>query len=227
MILVAGCSYTEPMNNVWPTHLFGIDHKNIGVLGASNNYIYLSVLNHVINQSKPDYVFILATGLHRISVPLARGHDSKLGKNSVAKHPYPSITTLETSGPLGVWNDTLPETYKNIVKELYWPIDENYLAVQGIIPLISLFSLLESKDIRYNWTTMYDYSQPQAGMHDNHSFGNINIKNKLYEALPWSKFVGPTPYEFGLKKDGFRDGVHLDESTQIAWADEIRKTLNI
>ena len=227
MILVAGCSYTEPFHNVWPHYLFGDAHKNIAVSGASNQFIYYSVLKHIINLPKPDYVYVVTTGLHRISVPLSRSHDVKVGKNSIAQIPLPGLMTLETAGPMGFWNQELTDPYKSIVKELYWPLDKEYLSTQGIIPLISLFSLLESYKIHYNWTSVYDYAHPQTGMHDNHSYGSIDVRNKLYSVLPWEKFIGPTPYEYGIIHDGFRDGVHLDEKTQIAWANEIRKTINI
>lgn len=222
MILVTGCSYTEPMHNIWPNYLFGDDHVNLGYPGASNAHIYLKTISHVLQHGSPDYVFVLATGLHRVSIQLSPSHMANFNNYNATSIPLPGIMTLETGGPMGSWNDTFPEKYKGIAKDIFWPLDDEFLSAQGLLPLLSLFSFLTSRQIRFNWTTMYDYTIPQKGMHDNHSFGSIDKNDMLFRSLSWDRFIGPTPYEFGLERNGFRDGVHLDDETQIAWANEIK-----
>ena len=222
MNVIVGCSYTEPKHNIWIDHIFGTDHVNLGHPGASNTHIYLKIVAYVLEHGNPGYVFVQATGLHRISVILSQSHMSNFNNFNATSSPYPGVKSLELTGPMGSWNETYPEKYRQIAKEMFWPLDEEYLSIQGLFPLLSLFSFLQNRSIKFNWTTMYDYTKPQVGMHDNHSFGSVSADDMLYNSLPWNKFVGPTPYEFALERNGFRDGVHLDDETQIAWANEIK-----
>lgn len=67
-VLVAGCSYTGYMD--WPEHLFADSNvTNIGKWGCGNEFIANRVMHTISKEkTKPDFVFMLFTGLHRIDM---------------------------------------------------------------------------------------------------------------------------------------------------------------
>lgn len=68
-ILVSGCSYTD--GHDWPTHLWpDASVINMAKSGASNQYISDSIMQSIDLDSKPDFVFILWTGLNKLDLVL-------------------------------------------------------------------------------------------------------------------------------------------------------------
>ena len=68
-IIVSGCSYTE--GHDWPEHLWpNSTVTNLAKSGASNQYISDSVIQSIDLDNKPDFVFILWTGLNKLDMVL-------------------------------------------------------------------------------------------------------------------------------------------------------------
>lgn len=90
-ILVSGCSYTQ--NQTWPSLLFSplqYDVFNLGRGGAGNEYISNSVTYNI--DSKPDFVFILWSGINRTEF---RVPNSSLFK-TMLDNSYPTTTVGES-----------------------------------------------------------------------------------------------------------------------------------
>lgn len=77
-ILVSGCSFTEQM--AWPSLLFApkkYDTVNLAASGAGNEYIASSIMFNA--DTKPDFVFVLWSGINRTDL---RVSNSTFFKNS-------------------------------------------------------------------------------------------------------------------------------------------------
>lgn len=68
-ILLSGCSYTHGYD--WPEHLWPRARvTNLARSGASNLYISDSIIDSIDLQNKPDYVFVLWSGLNKLDMIL-------------------------------------------------------------------------------------------------------------------------------------------------------------
>lgn len=68
-ILISGSSYIAQFD--WPKHIWTNSNiTNLSLSGASNKYISDSIINTVDLKNKPDYVFILWTGLNKLDIVL-------------------------------------------------------------------------------------------------------------------------------------------------------------
>jgi hypothetical protein len=68
-ILISGCSYTA--NAEWPTYLWpNASMTNMASSGASNRYISDSITQSIDLKNKPDFVFILWSGLNKLDLVL-------------------------------------------------------------------------------------------------------------------------------------------------------------
>ena len=87
-VLISGCSFTEnfiqfdPMHwtyNAFPQDVYVVN--NVARGAAGNNYIASSILSNIDLNSKPDYVFILWSGIRRIDMPFPSGTSTTKFKN--------------------------------------------------------------------------------------------------------------------------------------------------
>lgn len=120
-ILVSGCSFTS--NQDWPNYLTNKSNivLNLGLSGSGNYRISNSIISNC-TKFKPDFVFILWSGMHRLDyryskqVKLKATTDpSKINKKQIIDDSY-----YELSG--GRWHglSNWIESYNNI-KDPSWP----------------------------------------------------------------------------------------------------------
>jgi hypothetical protein len=123
-ILVSGCSFAN--NTAWTTAIWpNSTVNNVARSGASNNYISDSIINNIDLKNKPDFVFILWSGLNKL--------DISLPKSSVVKHLVGKWEFFgETKNSYYLFdggdkiNYILEQQYNNI-KEPNWPAVKNLL----------------------------------------------------------------------------------------------------
>lgn len=123
-MLVSGCSYTH--NKPWPIHLFPnkkYQIKNLAQAGAGNTYISNSITGNL--DYKPDFVFILWSGINRFDF---RVPNSKTLQRFVDHNEQPRYTQIpiEHSRYYLSGGSLSPEfgmlTAYNNIKADHWPI---------------------------------------------------------------------------------------------------------
>jgi hypothetical protein len=116
-LLVSGCSFTEYQN--WPSLLHDWKNCNIvnyGVCGAGNVYIANSITQEILN-NRPDFVFILWSGINRVDFRIPATHPFNLATAD-------SRSLLESAFVISGGTSLVDHhwlTAYNAIKDVSWP----------------------------------------------------------------------------------------------------------
>jgi hypothetical protein len=221
-ILVAGCSFTRDYS--WPEVLFPTASiKNIGEHGAGNEFISRAVIDSVCT-TRPDYVFLLWSGLRRIDANFS----STLDKTEFSEIPFKGkISNSVTVFSGGDWTRDAESLWKHPAIDSYFKLkyknkDQNFLIENSTFNIMNCHNFLESQNIPYKFSFIYDifssYCDNDPGL------GPAVSKATSYlRFVNWDKFINLTPFEYGVKHDLLKeDGFHLTDTGMNAWANEIK-----
>lgn len=116
-VTVSGCSFTY--NATWPDYLFsGSKIRNLARAGAGNRFIGHSVISSVL-EDRPDFVFILWSGVNRCDLAITDGSVAKeLTGQTQYRGQVDSTCYLFSGGDK--YNSSIVRNYQNI-RDDSWP----------------------------------------------------------------------------------------------------------
>jgi hypothetical protein len=116
-MLISGCSYTA--NQAWPNHLFGnvTSITNLGQVGAGNTYISNSITANL--DPRPDFVFVLWSGLNRSELRTPR--TELIASTAVSYQQRPILNSLYFTSGGGLDIDSGWLAGYNQIKDPSWP----------------------------------------------------------------------------------------------------------
>jgi hypothetical protein len=243
-VLISGCSFTEnfihfdPMHwtyDAFPTNDYEI--TNVARGGAGNNYIASSILSNIDLNNKPDYVFVLWSGIRRIDMPFPSGTSDAKFKN----YPFCAVnnecssvdyfftgqniamleggTRRHFDVKLGIFEEIADIYYTNENSDKFC----NQLSLSAIS---SVTNFLDNHNINYNFSFIY-------GIHNRYldrqpSLGLIDTKNKQYAHINWDRYIDIPPFDYGIKHNLISDDrFHLTDNGMRQWARLIKKEINL
>jgi hypothetical protein len=210
-ILISGCSYTK--NKEWPTHLFpSSDISNFAESASSNRYISDSIVHNIDLNDKPDFVFILWTGLNKLDIQLP---DSKIIKDLAAQWKYfghigNSIYLFDGGNK---YDSILENNYKHI-KDDSWPDATNLIDFWNLDPIIKqecidkqLFSFLKFDPD--NLMNLIKTSMLLPRFYNNSKFFNDTSQSAIANCCTFLEYHN-IPYKFTFVFDVF--GEHTNNN---------------
>jgi len=167
-ILVSGCSNTE--GATWPAELFpNCAITNVAKAGAGNRYISDSIIYNINLTDKPDFVFILFSGINRSDLIVP---STKTTKKYAEQYKYYGIIGdslyLFTGGDK--YNKSITNSYNNI-KDPTWP------EINGCEDFINL-----PIEIKQECTKLFGLI----------NFNTQDINQSVHQALMLNYFTNPT-----------------------------------
>jgi hypothetical protein len=225
-VLVSGCSYTE--NFLWPQLLFTNSKViNLGKGAAGNSFISQSIMDSVL-QHRPEFVFILWSGLSRLDVtfPKTVGEEFKnLKYNAGLNHSH---VVFSAGSPMpgvkhGGWEHPVADSF---FKLQYRDNEVDYLVNQSSLWIMNCLNFLEHQKINYNFSFIYNLFDPPI---KSGALGPpVTPASHYFRYIDWSKYIPTTPFEFGIKHNLLDDtNFHLTADGMNAWADSIKQQLNL
>jgi len=246
-ILISGCSFTQCRRNDhcrphdykfwakhWVDYLFPHNKYSVLNLGrsvAGNRYIASSILSNIDLNNKPDYVFILWSGVRRIDIPIPPSSTTELLRDylyNASENECNNVNYFFTGG-----NHNLPpvknfieqgasEIFQDIADMYYSDTDDKLCNQLSLESISSVTNFLDNHKIKYNFS--FIYNPLSKGIADDEpSLGLIDKTNAYYQHINWDNYINFTPFEYGLKHDFIYDGMHLTVDGMCQWAEEIKK----
>lgn len=205
-ILISGCSYTDGRtwpNKIWPTSTI----YNLARSGSSNRYISDSIIQSIDLCNKPDFVFILWTGLNKLDliVPVSP-LTTKLANNHKFYGKLNNSFYLFDGGDK--YNLVLEQSY-NKIKDKSWPPVKNlhdfFCATEDIkIECINngIFSFKKVDSLNLDHYLQLGFMLMRL-YHDNKFFNDISLSAiaNCSEFLEYHNI----PYRFSFFCDVFSD----------------------
>ena len=222
-ILVSGCSYT--VRQSWPEHLFqGCSVTNKARGGAGNDFISFSIFDDIRTNGKPDFVFILWSGIRRREAYFPKETRDQVFKDALIGSTQDSIAVF-SGGNFFKYKGNVKPSYHPEVDEFfklqYSSSNEQFLVEQSSQKILACHAFLESQKIDYRFSFIYNIFSndfdwaPALGSAVSKSDGYLNF-------LDWNKYINITPFEYGIKNDLISsDNMHLTHPGMNSWADEI------
>lgn len=225
--IIVGCSY------VW-----GIKENNynniFGSPGAGNQAIASSALHELskFNTTHPKNVVILWSGINRIDMPINKIQDELFRSNPREQYPYRTqvgdTVWYHSGGLLGSWqadaadiNQACPKPVRDYFHLQYKGSTSRYLTDNSLRNIAGVQGFLESKNINYKMSFIYDIHV--TGYQDmlESTCGLVDTSSPYFNLINWDKFENNTPYEWcrdnNLLDD---DNWHWSAEGQQRWFSE-------
>lgn len=208
-VIVGGCSYTSGLP--WPSRLFpSADVLNLARGGSSNRFISDSIVYSIDVENKPDFVFILWTGLNKLDMILP--DSPAIEKLAFSNRYYGKVGHSYYVFDGGdKYNSVLVKNYKNIADPT-WPVVNNLLDFcdlpVAVVAECYSRNLLPMKQVEFN--NLEQYLQTsfflQRLYNDSKFFNDISLSAvaQCCTFLDYHKI----PYQFSFFCDIFSD--HAD-----------------
>jgi hypothetical protein len=237
-ILISGCSYTQPYKSArsthWTTYLFPDQEyqvTNLATGSAGNRYIASSILSNIDLSNKPDYVFVLWSGVRRIDMPFRKEEKNLLDVGILTSSAVAVVDNVKYFLVSG--NTRMFRSYVDFELEGFKTIEE-YNRNKNLIGSDALQSIVESYFIgsngRYNVENSDKFCNQLSlesissvtNFLDNHkieynfsfiynlhsndldfapSFGPIDKQSNYYNHINWDRYIDTTPFEYGVRHD--------------------------
>jgi|APSaa5957512535_1039671.scaffolds.fasta_scaffold30325_5 hypothetical protein len=243
-VLISGCSFTEnfiqfdPMHwtyNAFPQDVYVVN--NVARGAAGNNYIASSILSNIDLNSKPDYVFILWSGIRRIDMPFPSGTSTTKFKNYLfcaVNNECQFVDYFFTGQNIAMLEggsrrhfDVESSIFEELA-DIYYDneVSDNFCNQLSLSAISSVTNFLDNHNINYNFSFIY-------GIHNKHlgrqpSLGPIDTKNKQYDHINWDRYIDIPPFDYGIKHNLISaDRFHLTDDGMRRWASLITKEMNL
>jgi len=222
--LVLGCSYTDPDQAVWHDVLFD-DYKVYAKGGVDNEWIARTGVHALLN-NKFDSVFVMFTGLNRISIPTpVDAVDPDYYFNFPVGYdagPYSNVHLVQSGGLGGTWNSYGDKHIQDVFKKQYTTNSKTYFSDLNMYHVVMFVAYLQQMGIDFKWTFIYNIFSTTE--HE-HLLGQCYDRT-YWNAIDKTNYIPVTPYEFGIQNNFMQeDGFHLTYTGQRAWAEEVKKYL--
>jgi len=222
--LILGCSYTDVDQAVWHDTLFD-DYRVYAKGGVDNAWISRTGVHALLNNQFSS-VFVMFTGLNRISIPtpvdavdpeyyfsFPIGYD--IG-------PYSDVHLLQSGGLGGTWNTHSDKHLQHVFKTQYTSNSKTYFSDLNLYHVVLFVSYLQQIGIDFKWTFIYNIFEDTE--HE-HLLGKC-VDRTYWNSIAKTNYIPITPYEFGIENKLMQeDGFHLTYPGQQAWAEEVKKYL--
>lgn len=222
--LVLGCSYTDTDQASWHDTLFD-DYSVYAKGGVDNEWITRTGIHALLN-NKFDSVFVMFTGLNRISIPTpADAVDPEYYFNFPVGYdagPYSDVHLLQSGGLGGTWNTHTNQHIQHVFKTQYTSNSKTYFSDLNMYHIVMFVSYLQQLGIDFRWTFIYNIFTKTEHEH---------LLGQCYDSAYWdsidkTNYIPVTPYEYGIQNNYMQqDGFHLTHAGQCAWAEEVKKYL--
>lgn len=205
-ILISGCSYTARQD--WPNQIWPHDSiTNVAVSASSNRYICDSIIQNIDLSSKPDFVFVLWTGLNKLDLVLPV---SEVTREMAHCHKYfAELNNCYYFFDGGDKYSTVLKKSYQMIKDPSWPkIDDlvDFFLLEdsikqecldaGIIGLSKLEDLNRCLDTSFMLQRLYRNL-------DNRYFNEISLQS-ISNCLTFLEYH-QIPYAFSFFSDVFAD----------------------
>jgi len=226
-VLVSGCSYT--VRQSWPEHLFqGCAVTNRARGAAGNDFISFSVFDEIRLNGKPDFVFILWTGVRRREAYFPKETRDLVFKDDLHGPTNDGIAIFSGGNFFKYKGKITPSYHPDIEKFFklqYSSSNEKFLVEQSTQKIVACHSFLESQGIDYRFSFVYNIFSNDFDWAP--ALGSAVPKSGGYlDFLNWDKYIDTTPFEYGIKNDLIAgDNMHLTHDGMNSWADEISTQL--
>jgi len=123
--------------------------------GIGNQYISASLFEFVYSYGAPDYVFLQFTGLNRVDLPFRKNikiPGYELQKESLW-HNW-----IGSKGLFGPWGTN--KRANRLFQFMLDVQDHRSQHIESFRHIFSALSLCKNLNIRYDWTSFYDYQYP-------------------------------------------------------------------
>ena len=222
--LILGCSYTDPDQASWHDVLFD-DYSVYAKGGVDNEWITRTGVHALVNNIY-DSVFVMFTGLNRISIPTPAdainpdyyfnfpvGYDAG---------PYSDVNLIQSGGLGGTWNSLGDKHIQHVFKKQYTSNSKTYFSDLNMYHVLMFVSYLQQMGVDFRWTFIYNIF---TNTEHEHLLGQC-YDQTYWNAINKTNYIPVTPYEFGIQNNFMQeDGFHLTHTGQQAWAEEVKKYL--
>ena len=221
-VLVSGCSYT--VGQSWPNKLFpNCKVTNCARAAAGNDFISFSIFDEIRLNGKPDFIFILWSGLRRREAYFPKETKELVFKNTLHGTTQNSISVF-SGGNFFKTKETVPSYHPAVDKFFklqYLSNNENFLIEQSTQKILACHSFLESLNIDYRFGFIYNIFSNDFNWAP--ALGSAVTKSDGYLSfLDWDKYINITPFEYGIKNDFISaDNMHLTQEGMNSWAKEV------
>jgi len=229
-ILASGCSFTagNGLTENWVSHI-SRQHivKNLAKAGAGNQYISNSI--QIEYEPSFDIVLVMWSGLTRIDLTVNNFVFDMLSNSNKAilagNYGYAFVGDAYTHKH----NESLLST---VGKEIFKISNEETLACNSIINMISLQNFLKVQKIPYRFMSYVNYWD-NKDTHANLNFGIYKYQScqDLVERLDFDNFVFYNDrrdglYEFAVENNLLdADGFHPNLTAHVEWAKFLREKI--
>lgn len=234
-ILASGCSFTAGGPNAgenWPTMMSRRHYvNNLAVSGAGNDYICRSTMHELASNLKfYDLVLVMWSGIQRRDIMLGQMAYNiiKHSKHNVSGGRYGFVGDAYTH------NYSPEPQYKNYGKEYFKLSDEESLAHETLINMVSLQSFLKQIGVPYKFFSYVNYWNNRDSIKDlNFGLTKYQSCQSLYDQLDFDNFVFYNSqrdglYEFAVENNLLdEDGFHPSIKGYQAWADWVKVKLEV
>lgn len=201
-IIILGCSNANNMHiSPFATFFPNANIVNLSEPGTGNYYAYCQLYEYLLLNSKPDYVYMQFSGLHRMDIKLDNKWQHSGGLNG--------------SGLRGLYARHFVTLYT----------DNNLVNIRAtsIQHCMNTILLCEHLGIPYNYTWYYNLfkcEDPRVEME--------GFVEKLPKFFPTRHFLSSYPHSFALEHNDLEpDGVHYGGYTQERWFNKQLNKLQI
>jgi len=193
--LIAGCSYVHKLKFDEQ-----IDHSRYiirGSPGAGNQAIASRVIHELAYQDF-DQVIVLWSGVNRLDMPVP------LPLHQTFEYNFVDVigdTAWYHSGGIGCSGQSTdaPKTVKQYFDILYLGATQEYLSDLTLSSILSVQTLLRTRNIPYKMCFIYDVDNSQPSQHEV-SHGELSKKSILYSQIDWQTFGAESPWEWATAR---------------------------
>lgn len=225
--LIVGCSFVE--NLIYqpesPPKTINLNHFTIrGKSGSGNQAIAARVAWEVSNYSYKR-VIVLWSGINRLDFPVGRALHDTFSKISDHEWYYPYYTELGDmiwyhSGGflLSGCNDQCPVPVKDFFQNQYRGSTPRYLSDMTMMSVLTTQGLLESLQIPYKMSFIYDINYGYTESWIEPGCGPVVADSPLYAKINWDKFTKHTLFEWARERNLLcADNFHPSFEGMRAW----------
>lgn len=204
-ILIVGCSFCSTLGEQkagqWQLHP---DIKVASTSGTGNQAIAARVL-YECSLKRYKQVIVFWSGINRLDTVITRALHETYPGAAIGRPAYSFCTPLldtvwyHSGGKAGswTWDDTCPSDIKQIFKTQYLGATAKYLSQISLESIVSVQSFLNSRNIDYKMTFIYNITR--IDYKHEHCFGQVDITTPAYSQVDWDAIqTTQTVYDWAI-----------------------------
>lgn len=223
--LIVGCSYVSNIKVNPSSSLYGTP-------GSGNTAIASRVLEQLSKKNVDQYnsIVVLWSGINRIDCPVNLAQHSIFRDNGY--YPFVTVTGdiawYHSGGIVGSWMQDeffCPKTVNEYFSTQYKGSTSKYLTDLSLREIVGVQNYLESQQIEYKMSFIYDIHSPYTDSTHGHLAsvcGQVDTRSIYYSLVNWEKFEKHTPYEWCYSRNLLDDDQwHWTHNGAKSWFNEV------